>query len=294
MVSPRGPRLRQSWRRSYTAQIASPKTSRRSWLVLGGPSSSYMQISGLPVSSSVRATMASSASSSHCAASLSRGAAQSSGQFSTANMKPSAQTWPNEGVSWPSISARSSSGRLAMAPRMSMTSGWKASSASSDSACASSWAATSALRSSHSARKRCCCARSLKVGTSGRGSPSGACSGRPSPSSMGSHSAAGTGRRVQARAVRKPSQNSHCGTSSSRVRSSSSRASSSSSSSGPRAGLAEALDSVMTVTRVMWAAARLTTMISRLPARTGQCSAAPRHRPLPVGWRAGLAQARRP
>jgi len=35
-------------------------------------------------------------------------------------------------------------------------------------------------------------------------------------------------------------------------------------------------------------------MISRLPARTGQCSAAPRHRPLPVGWRAGLAQARRP
>ena len=238
MVSWRGPRLRQSWRRSYTPQMASPKTSRRSWLVLGGPSSAYMQISGLPVSSSVRATMDSSAPSSHWAASLSRGVAQSSGQFSTANMKPSAQTWPKEGISCPAISARSSSGRLAMAPRMSITSGWKALSASSDSACSSSCASTSARRSSHKARKRSCCARSLNVGTSGRGSPSATSSSRPSPSSMGSHSAAGTERRVQTSAVRKPSQNSHCGTSSSRVRRSSSRLSSSSSSSGPRAGTA--------------------------------------------------------
>ena len=51
----------------------SPKASTRAWLVLGGPSSLYMQTSGLPVSSSVSATMLSSASSSHWAASLSRG-----------------------------------------------------------------------------------------------------------------------------------------------------------------------------------------------------------------------------
>jgi hypothetical protein len=45
------------------------------------------------------------------------------------------------------------------------------------------------------------------------------------------------GRRLQISAVMKPSQNSHCGISSPRVRRSSSRLSSSSSSSGPRAGL---------------------------------------------------------
>ena len=47
-VSTRGPMLRQSCRRSYTAQIAAPKSSTRCWLTLGGPSSLYIESSGLP------------------------------------------------------------------------------------------------------------------------------------------------------------------------------------------------------------------------------------------------------
>ena len=34
MVSTRGPMLRHSWRRSYTAQMAAPKSSTRCWLTL--------------------------------------------------------------------------------------------------------------------------------------------------------------------------------------------------------------------------------------------------------------------
>ncbi len=226
--------LFQIWRRSYSAQMASPNCSTRSWLVLAGPSSSYMQTSGLPVSSSVRATTALSASLSQPAASLSRGAAHSSAQFSTTNMKPSAQIWPNEGIS-PS-SGRSSSGSDRMAPRMSMASGWKVRSSSSVFTSASSWVRISSMRRPTSSRKRACCAASLNTSISGSGWPSAASSVPPSPSSMGSHSAAGTSRRVQISAVRKPSQNSHCGISSPRVRSSSSRSSSSSSASGVRAG----------------------------------------------------------
>jgi hypothetical protein len=67
-----------------------------------------------------------SASSSICAASASRGGSHSSGQFSTANMNPSAHTWAkagrvaSSGVSSPRCSA---SGRARMAPSVSSTSG---------------------------------------------------------------------------------------------------------------------------------------------------------------------------
>ena len=180
--------------------------------------------------------MRSSASSSHLAASLSRGAAQSSGQFSTANMKPRAHTWPKDGISWSSpISARCSSVRLATAPRMSMASGWKVRSSSSVFTSVSSWVAISAQRRFHSSKKRACWAASAKAGNWGSGSPSATSSSAPSPSSMGRYSAGAMGRRLQISAVMKPSQNSHCGISSPRERRSSRMLSISSSSSGPSA-----------------------------------------------------------
>ena len=246
--------LFHSWRRSYTAQMASPKASTRAWLVLGGPSSLYMQTSGLPVSSSVSATMLSSASSSHWAASLSRGAAQSSGQFSTANMKPRAHTWPKDGISWPSISARSASGRLATAPRMSIASGWKVRSSSSVFTSVSSWVTISFQRRSHSSRKRACWAASAKAGSSGSGSPSATSSSAPSPSSMGRYSAGAMGRRLQITAVMKPSQNSHCGISSPRVRRSSSRLSSSSSSAAVKPSAGAAAEEVVVSSASPWGA----------------------------------------
>ena len=128
---------------------------------------------------------------------------------------------------------------MRIAPRMSMHSGWKASSESSASVSVSSWKAISSRRSWHSSRKRVCCASSLKISAwKGSGSPMGASKiSRPSPSSIGSHSATSIGRRVHIRAVRKPSQNSHCGVSSLRLRMSSSIASSSSSASLLSAGL---------------------------------------------------------
>lgn len=112
-------------------------------LVLGGPSSRSMQISGWPVSSLSRAQMQSSASPRRGAIVSSRGADQFPGQHLTADMKPRAHTWPNAGHSrsFPS-SARCSSLKLATMPRMSTAAGRKPHSAIGAVCWASSWPTT--------------------------------------------------------------------------------------------------------------------------------------------------------
>ena len=76
----RGPRLRAMSCRSYTAQMASPKASKRASLTLGGPTSSYRFIAGAARSPSSSSAMQSTASAIDSAISLSRGGAQSSAQ----------------------------------------------------------------------------------------------------------------------------------------------------------------------------------------------------------------------
>ena len=83
--------------RSYTAHSASPKASKRAWLTLGGPFSSYRLSTGVPVSSSVSSATQASASLIISAISLSRGGAQSSAQWSTAARKPLAHTCASAG-----------------------------------------------------------------------------------------------------------------------------------------------------------------------------------------------------
>ena len=205
--------------------MAAPKSSSRCSLTLGGPSSAYIDSVGLPLSSSLNATIAVKALSSMPAASASRGGSQSSGQFSTAYMKPSAQTCANAGRSARSISPRSSGESASTAPRVSTTSGWKVRSSSSVSTGESSAIAISAQRRRQRPTNSMC-----------------AIGRNASPSSTGQYSSAGSGRRMHTSAARKPSQNSHWGISSSCSRSRSSSASiasksSASSSAGCGAGI---------------------------------------------------------